>query len=344
MGVFHGSVLAAPGLALLLASCVGTEGTAGSQTQPAGFDDETGSIQGVVFDEELNPVANAQVGILEPSISSATAEDGRFVLERVPPGDHQVFANAFGFEPKAAQVNVVAGQATDEVRMILTKLPTLGPYHSIGVFKLVVGGYMLKATPDCMYPVPGQATIKSCVGGSLCNTGPCEVHYGHCDEGGDFSKYGCDLTPEWKTIVGEVSWKPQSGVTGRGWIFEVLAPNVTRANPDSGSVDQSDPHDFFQISSKAPIRTWVDDEVLAARSIPATDRCGGKEAEYPRCDWVWRLFPGWCTVGGLTGEAAGCSKTGPDFAVDYTGNPVEVYFSYFVREPAPQGWTALPDS
>jgi hypothetical protein len=339
-------MVTAPGLLLLLASCVSSEGSAAASAKEAStpaFDDTTGSIQGIVFDEELSPIPNAQVGILSPVLSTTTDAEGRFVLNFVPAGEQRVFANALDFEPQAVRVNVVAGQVSEDVRFALSRLPTLGPYHQTDIFKLVVGGYMVKATPDCMYPVPGQATYKTCVGGSLCNTGPCEVHYGHCKEGGSYSKYGCDLTPEWQTIIGEVMWKPQSGVTGRGWIFEVLAPNVTRADPDGGSVDQSDKHDFFQISSKAPIRTWVDDAALAARGLPATDRCGGKSVDYPHCDWVWRLFPGWCTIGGLTGELAGCSKTGPDFAVDYNGNPVEVYFSYFVREPAPSGWTGLPD-
>lgn len=62
------------------------------------------------------------------------------------------------------------------------------------------------------------------------------------------------------------------------------------------------------------------------------------------CDWVTRLFAGWCTIGGLSGGAAGCEDPGPDFIVDPAGSPVTIYFTYFMREEAPADFSGIPDA
>jgi len=343
------------------AGCVGSSGSAALNAAAPSHDDTTGSISGSVQSDEIQPIANATVGIAStPPITATTDAAGAYVLNFVPPGPQVVSVIALGYASLSKKVDVTVGQTTENVNFVLTALASPGPYHKTDIFKEIVTGYIFKLTPDCMYPVPGQATVKTCVGGGGCAGPPLgasqpncitEVQYGHCGDGGTWTKWGCDFTPEWKSIVGEVRWTPQSGVTGRGWIFEILAPNVTRANADgTGSVDQSDKHDWIKISSKSPIRTTVDDSNFlqgaptgTSHPIKPEDRCGGNPVSYPHCNWVWRIFPGWCTIGGATNDAVGCGNYGPDFQVDLTGNPVEIYFSYFVRDAAPAGFTALAD-
>ena len=335
---------------LFLSGCIGASGSTPPTTDritPGGFDEETGSIDGFVSATDLAPIVGAQVGIPALGLATTTDEAGQFALGFIPTGTHTVFVVAPGFESTSRNVEVRAGEATSGVSFGLIHLATPGPYHVNEIHKRVFGGVELKATPDCMYlgGTGGSASLKTCQGWSTqCDPGLCEIHYGHCNEAGsDFANYGCDFTPDWKTIVAEVDWIQTSSLTGGGFSLEVLAPNITRSNGDSGSVDQSDPHDFWKISSKPPIQWTIDDAALAARTLPPEDRCGGIDVEYPNCDWVWRIFATWCSVHGLTGGAAGCDKFGPDFGL-MQDQAVTVYWSYFIGEPAPDAFSAIPDA
>ena len=381
MNVLAGTVLATL-VTIAFAGCVasseGTEAVAAPSAGPA-FDETTGSIAGMVMTDEILPVVGAQVGIASLNVMVLTDETGHFALNFVPPGRHEVSVIALGFQSTGRSVEVTAGLVTEATDFVLVQLPSLGPYYTLQVFDLKVGGELVKVGMECMYgsqygiyvppgtPGISNANVKTCQGGNFCLTpgntcrGPTEVHYGHCGMDDDWTEYGCDFTNEWQTIIGEVQWTPTSAITGRGWSWEILAPNTTRAgatsnppNPDSGSVDQKDLHDWWKMTSEAPIQTRIDRATALEGSPSGTpgnhpmveeDLCGGfEEVIRPGgCDWAWRLFPGWCTINGATGQPYGCEKPGPDFVVDADGTPVQVYFTYFIRAEAPPDWSALPD-
>src|SRR5688572_4705367 len=91
-------------IAASLAGCV--EGTASNDdggaldvptvAPPAQFDDTTGAVEGIVLDEEQQPIGGAQVGLLQASsnLSITTTSDlsGRFTFSQVQPGTYQLFA------------------------------------------------------------------------------------------------------------------------------------------------------------------------------------------------------------------------------------------------------------
>lgn len=357
-------------LSTILGGCVGSESASGAETsndvtQVGELSEDKGGVRGMVMTDELSPIAGAQVGIAALALVASTDANGAFSIAGLAPGRHVVSAIALGYQSASLNVEVTAGAYTEGVQFVLGSLAVRGPHHTTELYVNVMEGYMLKATPTCMYPMPGQSTVKTCVGGGGCASlvadAPegcdSEAGYGHCGDDGPDGDHACDFTPEWQTIIGEVSWVPTSSATGRGFIWEILTPNVTRGNGinHAGSVDQSDPHDFMHLDSNSPIRTVIDRDVLSGnkeawpgagtRTIPETDWCGGIDGDYVegRCDYHWRLFPGWCTVHGLTGGAAGCAETGPDVGL-MTDQKVEIYFTYFIGEPAPADWTALPDA
>lgn len=311
-----------------------------------GFEGEGATLRGQVLNEELLPIQGAQIGILEPTIVVLSDVEGRFVMHGVPEGTRTVFASALGYGSATKVVTVPPDGQLPELLFALSAVAIEGPRHVTDVFKIALTGYGFKATPDCMY-TGVHPNAKTCMGGFACDPGPCEVHYGHCDDGSAYEEWGCRLTPDWVTLIGEVQWQPQSGATGRGITFEMLGPNVTRGGADqhSGSVDQGDPRAFVTTSANSPIRTVIDQNVLDTRLIKEEDRCGGVGVEYPNCDWGWRAYPGKCTVYGLSGGLAGCDDFGPDFNVDEVApQPVSVYFTFFILEAAPADWTALPDA
>ncbi len=123
-------------VAVILSGCTAAQSTMpplGSQapvaTGPAEYSDTTGAIEGVITDEEIQPIMGATVGLIQlPDAVRMTDASGRFVLSNLPPGTYQLSATALGYSAVARSVAVVAGQIT-ETNLILSRLPTLTPYY-----------------------------------------------------------------------------------------------------------------------------------------------------------------------------------------------------------------------
>jgi hypothetical protein len=327
-----------------IASEAGTEASAAPEVSsgPAEFDDSTGGIQGLVTDEELNPIGKAQAGLKQSDIITTemmamTDEAGHFSLSHVPAGTHLLFVQAIGFEATAKKVEVVPGSLV-EVNVALTGLPTDEPFHSTDLRKAAVTAAMVKATPSCMYNIGGQgSSAKTCQGNRFgCDpSANCEVHYSKTSGDGKACPYGTcvdtlDDNPEWATIIGETTWASQSAVVGRGFMFDITAPNTTRGT--SGAIDQGSPYTFFKMNPKPPLVWRIEPALLQERKIPEKDWC---------CDWFYRLFGGWCDLESAAG--LGNCETTPDVGIA-NANPATIYMTFFFKEPAPLGWTALPDA
>lgn len=326
-------------LGLVLSGCVTndastTEGTGSPGAEPVvtpRFDANTGSIVGQVLTFELLPVPSASVGIVGLDVESQSDESGRFALNNLPPGEHVVQASAPGFVGGTRAVQVTAGAVTADIVLVLQSLPSTAPYHRTDIRRVALTGLMWKVTPECVYTTINPL-VKTCGGiRFLCgDPDQCEIHYGNIT----------DFTDEWETVIGEVTWRPQSGLTGRGFHFDINAPNITRG--PGGSINQADPYTFDKASNAPPIVTRVDKAQLAGTPIKADDwnnypdnDCTAPDPDDTgNCDWFWRLFPAACHLGNCP------TGYGPDYGLSYE-NPVEVYFSYFIRAPAPADFTAL---
>jgi hypothetical protein len=152
---------------------------------------------------------------------------------------------------------------------------------------------------------------------------------------------------DWRTIIAELTWQPQSTVTGRGLSMDLNAPNSTRGT--GGSIDQASPYTFDKETSKPPLITRIDlPETLVERGIPESDwysypggtGCTAPSNGSPNCDWFIRLFAAPCDLSANTGA---CDATPVDFGAPQD-MPVTLYFSYFYREQADPAFTALPDA
>lgn len=330
-----GSLLA---VSLVLSGCIGAgekQATPASTSKPAApaFDAQTAAIRGAVLSLELLPVEGALVGLRDPPMETRTAPDGRFLFNNVPPGERDVFVSALGYQAAGRRVKLDPGTVTDEVVIVLQPMPSDKPYHVTDIKRVSLTGAMWKVTPDCIYTTVNPL-VKTCGGIRFVCGDPdqCETHYGARE----------DFTPEWQTIIGEVTWRGQSGLTGRGFSFDVNVPNITRGS--GGSINQADSHTFVKATSKAPIVIRIDRETLVERKIPESDwynypnnDCAAPSPdknETPNCDWFWRLFPAACDLGNCP------ERFGPDYGLSYE-NPAEVHFTYFVRAAAPADFTSL---
>lgn len=301
---------------------------------PASFDETTGAIEGTVTSEDLAPIAGAMVGILESEDQTTTDETGRFVFNKLAPGSYELAATAIGFSSQGKSVSVEVGIVTS-VQFVLGAVASDAPFMQMDVRKATMQALMWRATPQCIY-TDVDPLVKTCGGLRLdCNPGDaCEVHYNY----NNMFQNGSD----WKTIVGEVEWQPQSGATGRGFLFDINAPNITRGT--GGSINQADPKTFNAMAGKSPIILRIDNPTtLEERGIPEedwlpADDCAGEGGD--NCDWFYRLFGAQCDASSVMGE---CGSAPVDYglAID---NGVTIYMSFFFGEPAAGEYTALPDA
>jgi hypothetical protein len=131
-------------IGLLLGGCVQSEATnpAGSSqgahvpnaVGPATFDESTGAIEGVITDDQLQPIPGAQVGVPNDlNMITLTDVAGHFVFSNVVPGRYALGASALGFTSAAKSVEVVAGEVVS-VSLILAPLPIQEPYVELFLF------------------------------------------------------------------------------------------------------------------------------------------------------------------------------------------------------------------
>lgn len=85
-------------------------------------DDSTGSVTGRVLDEEMQPIAGADVGIRgQLSLVAKTDNLGRFTINGVTPGKLVLDVQRLGFESSTKSVDVAAGEVS-EVQIVLVAL------------------------------------------------------------------------------------------------------------------------------------------------------------------------------------------------------------------------------
>lgn len=74
---------------------------------------QTGTVQGVVIDAASNsPIVGAQVVIQGTRIGMITNQQGRFVLQNVPPGQLTLRVELIGYKTVSRSITIAAGQAT----------------------------------------------------------------------------------------------------------------------------------------------------------------------------------------------------------------------------------------
>lgn len=103
---------------LLLAGCAGTPPPtpkdAPTTTAPtATVSDVTGSIEGVVTNEESLPLQGASIGLEDSALTAATDAAGKFVFNDLEPRAYTVFASKLGFGSAGRAVTVMAGEVAD---------------------------------------------------------------------------------------------------------------------------------------------------------------------------------------------------------------------------------------
>lgn len=128
-------------VALALAGCSGKSKTKGEEFQsapPAGYNEDTCGIEGIVIDDEIAAISGADVGVLGPQGTvneTKTAADGTFSFSFVTAGPYQLVASKAGFNAKPPMpIACVGGESLtgQEIQLIRIPDPQASFHETIG--------------------------------------------------------------------------------------------------------------------------------------------------------------------------------------------------------------------
>lgn len=192
---------------LLAPGCTAGEGqdVSAPKADPtdAEFDAQTGAIRGVVTDDTLTPLPEAQVLLRETGAVAVTAGDGTFQFSRVPPGPVRLEAQRIGYVGVARSIEVVANDVV-EVALMLAPLSIVEPYFETAIQDGLIGcGILLKTNND---PNASHNLVAAC--GIFGNAGYHDIDEFHLAwPMGDLE----ETSGAW----GETTWTPTQAA-GRG--------------------------------------------------------------------------------------------------------------------------------
>lgn len=130
-------------VALLATALAGCSDSGSTGSEPADVSDlglkaseTTGVIVGVVVDDTITPVADADVVLVGSDKNTTTNEQGAFGFEGIEPGSHFLKISKAGHAQVQQSVEVVAGVDTPPVvRVLLERMPETAPFVDVISFQ-----------------------------------------------------------------------------------------------------------------------------------------------------------------------------------------------------------------
>lgn len=138
-------------LVLMLSGCAGAPKPTAITDSPAPALSNSGRLEGVVYDAELNPLQGARVAVTDHPVTVSTNGRGAFIIDDVAPGDHTIEATLPGYRTASQRVSVAAGEILS-MRLELDVIPTLEVYPELVQFT----GHMTVGVATALYAIrPG---------------------------------------------------------------------------------------------------------------------------------------------------------------------------------------------
>lgn len=73
---------------------------------------QTGSVSGTILSDQGQPVEFATVSLKGTSFGTATGQDGKFLIDNVPAGNHTLQTSSIGYDAATRSITVQSGQVT----------------------------------------------------------------------------------------------------------------------------------------------------------------------------------------------------------------------------------------
>lgn len=321
LGTFAAATVVA---SVVLAGCFGDEDPLGTRGRDAGGDtqdaptasDEAGLVQGQVTDEELRPLAGAEVSLIDlaDNVTTKTAADGTFHIRDVPPGAHVLAAQKIGYESVSLAVDVAAAETTF-VEVTLKVLAIVVPYVEVIPYE----GF-----DSCSYALFGFV-------GSAPD--PCPL-------GMPENEFALNLTDSWRYFVAETVWLTQDSF----WVsIQDEGEGCTTGNPCQGVEISGSPNRIEGAPQNPALaaRYSLDGERMyeeGRQNLSVFVLYAGMLREE-----INTTAPGVCTT--FWGQFGVAARLGCPLGVGYsTGIRFQHYHSIFHWEPPadPSTYSAIP--
>jgi hypothetical protein len=301
---------------LVLAGCAGgPEATAADDEAvagPAEFDDQTGGVEGIVLDDEDLPVAGAQVALIEAAVETLSDASGKFALSNVPPGRYTLAVQKLGYQSDARSIEVVQGQPTT-VQVALVKIVLHTPYQQVwgdtGYFEC--SSTLLGSTGPCGFlPFVGSTPVQDLWTEN-------KRHWVY------------NVGPGTMSVFNEMTWNQGSFATGETLRITFSYENRTTSHWYCGATGTDPVVMQWERSFDDGQPDWEGAGECRTGGDQLPD---GQPESIPMEGHELRSFvnTGPSSVNGNVGLALGQS--------------FDIWFSVFYWEPAPEGWSALPDA
>ncbi len=127
---------------------------------------ETGTISGVVSDQNDQPLAHVNVGVLGNGHGAATNEQGQFIISNLKAGSYVLGATIIGYDEATIEVEVRTGETTEvrfKLRDALYEMPQVNILaQREGIFETVPGAltYIDRKEIDRISPVSGNEVLR----------------------------------------------------------------------------------------------------------------------------------------------------------------------------------------
>ncbi len=231
-------------LAALLAGCSDPPAQAEGEA-PSG----AGALQGVVVDDALRPLPDANVTATGPSgeFSASTGGDGLFRFDGLAPGVYLVRVSKAFYTPSEQAVDVREGEADPApVKVQLLFVPASVPFADL---------YKFEGLFECSaWPTNGCANVNILTGIVFCSLGiPC------FNVTGDRSVELIPVVPQPGFLQSEMVWTPTND-QGRSMLFGLGA--ATREELQDGFADG-----YNDTQGESPLVVTLQDEVLKESRI-----------------------------------------------------------------------------
>lgn len=329
-------------IAALLAGCLGGEDgpeTAddgeGSDSGPAQVSEDTGAIWGAVSSSVFEALGGARAELLSmdrvPTEHTATSsENGEFTISHVEPGQYILFLTRVNYEATQRSVTVQAGEIT-EVRFQLEPLPRVGPFqevfHRAGMIDEAVAWQIEPPVVGCITTPPGVYNMCSGIrrGGTAGETRVGEVAvpdgWPTNVDSGSANFHQTDLS-DIKTIMVELAWTP-AGPFGEHFLLDMMCSDAPR-DPGGGAIMDRDYPCYSDARGESPLQHRFDEDHWLEHGYNHTGV------------WAARVFATYGMLGTY-------DLTGIDFGFAYE-QTFDKYWTVFHGEPAPEGYSGLPDA
>lgn len=254
------------------------------------------TIRAVVTDDTLVPLPGVTVALKESSALATTDEGGQALFTQVDPGEYTLIAQRLGYEAAAKKVRVIADETVD-VQFQLVAIPVVEARHFTYIFKGYMtcgGGLIVVAFTFCgNYTQPSPA-------GNITFPALDPNHRVFFDQQG---------TPEHKTIIAEMVWKPGSAVSARSMQLHLWQNHrcTPVCNPE---------HRYGSGEGPSPVVVRSDGPFAGLKKGPATIT-----------HTVWTPF----------------QTSDPPYIVLTIQQPFTLYSTHFFGQEAPEDFVARPD-